>query len=55
MKTSNHLCSAERDKITILQEEGLSIRTIAKDLYSKSNGYRFVRRIGKSSYGIWAL
>jgi IS30 family transposase len=32
MKTSSHLSSAERDKITILQGEGLSIRTIAKEL-----------------------
>ena len=32
MKTSRHLSSAERDKITILQGEGLSIRKIAKEL-----------------------
>lgn len=32
MKTSRHLSSAERDKITILQGEGLSIRKIAQEL-----------------------
>ncbi|MDY6383129.1 MAG: helix-turn-helix domain-containing protein [Cyanobacteriota bacterium] len=32
MKTSSHLSSEERDKITILQSEGLSIRKIAKEL-----------------------
>ena len=32
MKQLQHLTSSERDKITILQEEGLSIRKIAKEL-----------------------
>lgn len=32
MKTSRHLSSTERDRITILQGEGLSIRKIAKEL-----------------------
>ena len=32
MKTSSHLSSIERDRITILQGEGLSIRKIAKEL-----------------------
>ena len=32
MKTSRHLSSEERDRITILQGEGLSIRKIAKEL-----------------------
>lgn len=32
MKSSRHLSSEERDRITILQGEGLSIRTIAKEL-----------------------
>ena len=32
MKTSSHLSSEERDRITILQSEGLSIRKIAKEL-----------------------
>lgn len=32
MKTSSHLSSSERDRITILQGEGLSIRKIAKEL-----------------------
>ena len=32
MKISKHLSSDERDKITILQGEGLSIRKIAKEL-----------------------
>ena len=32
MKQMQHLTSAERDKITILQGEGLSIRKIAKEL-----------------------
>lgn len=32
MKQLQHLSSAERDKITILQSEGLSIRKIAKEL-----------------------
>lgn len=32
MKPSSHLSSTERDKITILQGEGLSIRKIAKEL-----------------------
>ena len=32
MKRLQHLSSAERDKITILQGEGLSIRKIAKEL-----------------------
>ena len=32
MKTSSHLSSNERDRITILQGEGLSIRKIAKEL-----------------------
>jgi len=30
MKRLQHLSSAERDKITILQGEGLSVRKIAK-------------------------
>jgi IS30 family transposase len=32
MKGNKHLSSEERDKITILQGEGLSIRKIAKEL-----------------------
>lgn len=32
MKASSHLSSEERDRITILQSEGLSIRKIAKEL-----------------------
>lgn len=32
MKQLHHLSSSERDKITILQGEGLSIRKIAKEL-----------------------
>ena len=32
MKTSSHLSSEERDRIKILQSEGLSIRKIAKEL-----------------------
>ena len=32
MKQLHHLTSIERDKITILQGEGLSIRKIAKEL-----------------------
>lgn len=32
MKTSSHLSSSERDRITILQGESLSIRKIAKEL-----------------------
>ena len=32
MKTSSHLNSTERDMITVLQGEGLSIRKIAKEL-----------------------
>ena len=32
MKQLQHLTSSERDKLTILQGEGLSIRKIAKEL-----------------------
>lgn len=32
MKLLHHLTSEERDKITVLQGEGLSIRKIAKEL-----------------------
>lgn len=32
MKPSSHLSSSERDKITILHGEGLSVRKIAKEL-----------------------
>ena len=32
MKRNSHLSSEERDKITILQGEGLSVRKIAKEL-----------------------